>query len=140
MEKDKILSSPAQKKRGGKENVAWSLCLVISPALVKRGRSNSPKGELSIWKVDSVFHREEMLGSQKNEVYYSFPNYTCVDAYKIISFFFGSHNVYLVTIIYTILWYFMPHCFCLKLGEKIFINQWKYYKVYGRQDNKVFLF
>ena len=34
----------------------------------------------------------------------------------------------------------MPHCFHLKLDENIFINQWKYYKVYGRQDNKVFLF
>ena len=28
----------------------------------------------------------------------------------------------------------------LLLPENVFINQGKYYKVYGRQDNKVFLF
>ena len=59
-----IVSNP--EKRGGWENTAWSLCLVILPAPVKRSRISSPKGEVGTQKRDRVPQRRGgMLSSQK---------------------------------------------------------------------------
>lgn len=67
-----INSSP--RKRGGRESSAWSLCLAIPPAPVKKGRNCPLKGKLGTEKKDRVSHRRgKMLGRQKQESLLQFP-------------------------------------------------------------------